>query len=39
VYGGRWSGTILRGLVVTIVYAVLFVVAVLSLLVAAILFR
>jgi hypothetical protein len=39
VYGGRWSGTILRGLVVTTVYAVLFVVAVLSLLVAAILFR
>jgi len=39
VYGGRWSGTIARGLVVTTVYAVLFVVAVLSLLVAAILFR
>ena len=39
VYGGRWSGTILRGFVVTTVYAVLFVVAVLSLLVAAILFR
>lgn len=39
VYGGRWSGTLLRGLVVTGVYAVLFVVAVLSLLLAAILFR
>src|SRR5204862_401780 len=39
VYGGRWSGTILRGLAVTTVYAVLFVVAVLGLLVAAILFR
>ena len=39
VYSGRWSGTILRGIVVTIVYAVLFVVAVLGLLVAAILFR
>lgn len=39
VYGGRWSGTILRGLVVTGVYAALFVVAVLSLLMAAILFR
>jgi len=39
VYGGRWSGTIVRGLVVTTVYAVLFVVAVLGLLVAAILFR
>ena len=39
VYGGRWSGTILRGLVVTGVYAVLFVVAVVSLLLAAILLR
>lgn len=39
VYGGRWSGTIARGLVVTTVYAVLFVFAVLSLIVAAILFR
>jgi hypothetical protein len=39
VYGGRWSGTILRGVLVTAVYAVLFVVAVLSLLLAAILFR
>jgi hypothetical protein len=39
VYGGRWSGTILRGFAVTTVYAVLFVVAVLGLLVAAILFR
>lgn len=39
VYGGRWSGTIARGLVVTTVYAVLFFVAVLSLLLAAILFR
>jgi hypothetical protein len=39
VYGGRWSGTILRGIVVTGVYSVLFVVAVLSLLFAAILFR
>ena len=39
VYGGRWSGAILRGMLVTAVYAVLFVVAVLSLLVAAILFR
>ena len=39
VYGGRWSGTIARGIAVTTVYAVLFVVAVLSLLVAAILFR
>jgi hypothetical protein len=39
VYGGRWSGTILRGIVVTVVYAVLFVIAVLALLVAAILFR
>jgi hypothetical protein len=39
VYGGRWSGTVLRGLVVTTVYAVLFVVAVISLLLAAILFR
>jgi len=39
VYGGRWSGTILRGAVVTTVYFVLFIVAVLALLVAAILFR
>ncbi|CAG1002427.1 hypothetical protein BURK1_02965 [Burkholderiales bacterium] len=39
VYGGRWSGTILRGMAVTTVYAVLFVVAVVSLLLAAILFR
>jgi len=39
VYGGRWSGTIVRGIVVTTVYVVLFVVAVLGLLVAAILFR
>jgi hypothetical protein len=39
VYGGRWSGTILRGVLVTTVYAVLFVVAVLALLVAAVLFR
>jgi len=39
VYGGRWSGTIVRGIVVTTVYVVLFVVAVLTLLVAAILFR
>ena len=39
VYGGRWSGTILRGLLATGVYAVLFVVAVVGLLVVAILFR
>ena len=39
VYGGRWSGTVLRGFVVTTAYAVLFVVAVLALILAAILLR
>ena len=39
VYGGRWIGTILRGVVATSVYAVLFVLAVVSLLLAAILLR
>jgi hypothetical protein len=39
VYGGRWIGTLARSAVVTLVYAPLFVLAVVSLLLAAILFR
>jgi len=36
VYGGRWSGVALRALVIAACYLVLFVIAVLGLLVAAI---
>ncbi|MEO8485934.1 MAG: DUF3667 domain-containing protein [Betaproteobacteria bacterium] len=39
VYGGRWTGAIARAFVTTIVYAVLFVIAVLALLVAAVVLR
>jgi hypothetical protein len=39
VYGGRWIGTLARSAVVTLVYAPLFVLAVVSLLLAAILLR
>jgi hypothetical protein len=39
VYGGRWSGVLVRGFVATIVYAVFFGLAVVGLFVAAILLR